>query len=291
MFGGDIAGILLGGLAAGMVLFIISVGLSVTLGLMGFVNLAHGAFAMIGGYIIIGAMDAWGVPFAAALVLGFFAVAALSIPVERLIYRPLYGAPELYQVLLTIGLIFVIVAVITLLVGPTSITIRLPPSLSASAQTDLGFISYSTYRLFLIAFGAVLMLLLWFGFERTRLGARIRAAVDNRRMAESVGINVGLLFTLTFALGSGLAGLGAALSAGFLGGIDTQFPFRYLVLFLIAVAIGGLGRIHGVFVASLVIGTLDFALKLEFPKGGTVFVFVLTILLLLWRPQGLFGKA
>jgi branched-chain amino acid transport system permease protein len=291
MFGADLASILLGGLAAGMVLFIISVGLSVTMGLMGFVNLAHGGFAMIGGYIIIGAMDAWGVPFVPALVLGFLAVALISIPLERLVYRPLYGAPELYQVLLTIGLIFVIIAIITMIAGPTSITIRLPPSLSASAQTDLGFITYSTYRLLLIAFGAALMLLLWFGFERTRLGARIRAAVDNRRMAESLGINVARLFTLTFALGSGLAGLGAALSAGFLGGIDTQFAFRYLVLFLIAVAIGGLGRIHGVFVASLVIGTLDFALKLEFPKGGTVFIFVLTILLLLWRPQGLFGKA
>jgi branched-chain amino acid transport system permease protein len=287
ILGIDIVSILLGGIAAGMVLFIVSVGLSVTMGLMGFVNLAHGAFAMLGGYIIVLAMRYADIGFGPALALGFVATAAISVVFERLFYARLYRASELDQVLFTIGLVFVFIASITLVVGPESQPITLPPALRG--QLDLGFTTYRTYSIFLIAVGIVIVIGLWLGFERTRLGAQIRATVDNRRMAESLGINVDRLFTITFAFGSGMAALGGGLGAEFLG-LDPQYALKYLVFFLIVVSVGGLGQVTGVFYAAILIGVLDFALKLYVPKGGTMFIFALTILLLLWRPQGLFGK-
>ena len=284
---GSVASILLGGCAAGMVLFIVSVGLSVTLGLMGFVNLAHGGFAMLGGYVIVLAMRHWDIGFVPALVLAFVAVAALSVVLERLLYARLYGAPELAQVLFTIGLAFAMSASITLGVGPETQVVQLPPWLRG--QTDLGFMTYRTYSLAVIVVGVALVVGLWLGFERTRYGARIRAAVDNRRMISSLGVDVNRLFTVTFAVGSGLAAVGGGLGAEILG-LDPNYPLRYLVYFLIVVAVGGLGRVTGVFFAALLIGILDFVLKIYFPQGGTIFVYALTLVLLLWRPQGLFGK-
>ncbi len=283
----ELANMLLGGLAAGMVLFIVSVGLSVTMGLMGFVNLAHGGFAMIGGYVIVLAMNRLGVPFAVALAIGFIVTAAVSVVFERLLYSRLYRAPELDQVLFTIGLVFVMIASVTVLVGPETQPLTLPGWMQG--QINLGFMTYRAYSVILIAIGVVIMIGLWLGFERTRMGAQIRAAVDNRRMAESLGINIGLLFTLVFAFGSGMAALGGGLGAEFLG-LDPQYPLKYLVMFLIVVAVGGLGRITGVFYASLIIGVLDFVLKKYLPQGGTVFIYGMTILLLIWRPQGLFGR-
>jgi len=283
----DVISTLLGGMAMGMVLFIVSVGLAVTMGLMGFVNLAHGAFAMLGGYAIVLSMRHWGLPFPAALAFGFGAVAAISVVLERLLYARLYGAGELDQVLFTIGLVFVMTASVTLGVGPETQTVVLPEWLRG--QTDLGFLRYRTYSLVLILVGTALMIALWLGFERTRVGARIRAAVDNRRMAQSMGVNVARLFTLTFALGSGLAAVGGGLGAEILG-LDPQYPFRYLAYFLIVVAVGGMGNVAGVYFAAILIGVLDFVLKIYFPKGGTMFIYALTMILLLWRPQGFFGR-
>src|SRR5436309_599713 len=277
---------LLGGVAAGMVLFIVSVGLSVTMGLMGFVNLAHGGFAMLGGYAIVLAMKRWDVAFVPALALGFVGTAAASAILERLLYARLYRAAELDQVLFTIGLVFVMISSVTVLIGPENQPLTLPPLLQG--QIDLGITRYRTYSVVLIAIGIAIVVALWLGFERTRMGAQIRAAVDNRRMAESLGINIDRLFTLTFAFGSGMAALGGGLGAEFLG-LDPQYALKYLVYFLIVVAVGGLGRVTGVFYAALLIGVLDFVLKKYVPQGGSAFIYVLTILLLLWRPQGLFG--
>jgi branched-chain amino acid transport system permease protein len=285
IFGIDVASMILGGVAAGMVLFIVSVGLSVTMGLMGFVNLAHGGFAMLGGYAIVLAMKQ-GVGFVPALVLGFVITAAVSVLFERLLYARLYRAPELDQVLFTIGLVFVMIASVTLTLGPENQPLVLPPALQG--QIDLGLTHYRTYSVVLIVIGILLVVGLWLGFECTRVGAQIRAAVDNRRMAESLGINIDRLFSLTFAFGSGMAALGGGLGAEFLG-LDPQYPLKYLVYFLIVVAVGGLGRVTGVFYAALLIGVLDFALKKHLPQGGTLFIYALTIMLLLWRPQGLFG--
>jgi branched-chain amino acid transport system permease protein len=283
----DLVSMLLGGLAAGMVLFIVSVGLSVTMGLMGFANLAHGGFAMIGGYVIVLAMNKLGIPFIVALAIGFVVTATVSVLFERLLYARLYRASELDQVLFTIGLVFMMIAAVTLAVGPETQPLTLPPSLQG--QLNLGIVTYRTYSIVLIFVGSLIMLGLWLGFERTRIGAQIRAAVDNRRMAESLGINIRRLFTLVFAFGSGMAALGGGLGAEFLG-LDPQYPLKYLVMFLIVVSVGGLGRITGVFYAALLIGVTDFTLKKYFPQGGTVFIYAMTILLLLWRPQGLFGR-
>ncbi|MBM3219023.1 MAG: branched-chain amino acid ABC transporter permease [Candidatus Rokubacteria bacterium] len=277
---------LLGGIAAGMILFIVSVGLSVTMGLMGFVNLAHGGFAMLGGYAIVLAMKHWGLGFVTALAFGFLATAAASVVLERLLYARLYRATELDQVLFTIGLVFIMIASLTLRFGPENQPLTLPRALQG--QIDLGFVQYRTYSLVLIVTGIAIVVALWLGFERTRLGAQIRAAVDNRRMAESLGINIARLFTITFALGSGMAALGGGLGAEFLG-LDPQYALKYLVYFLIVVAVGGLGRVTGVFFAALLIGVLDFVLKKYLPQGGPMFIYAVTIVLLLWRPQGLFG--
>ena len=288
IFGIDVVSIILGGFAAGMVLFIVSVGLSVTMGLMGFVNLAHGGFAMIGGYVIVLTMSRWGIGFVPALVVGFVVTAAFSVVLERLLYARLYRAGELEQVRFTIGLVFIMIASVTLLVGPENQQLQLPEMLRG--QIDLGITVYRTYSVVLILVGIVFVIGLWLGFERTRMGAQIRAAVDNRRMAESLGINVNRLFTFTFAFGSGMAALGGGLGAEFLG-LDPQYALKYLVLFLIVVSVGGLGRVTGVFYAALLIGVLDFVLKQYIPRGGTLYIYALTILLLLLRPQGLFGRA
>jgi len=276
------------GLAYAMILYIISVGLSVTMGLMGFVNLAHGVFAMAGGYITVTLMNRYGVPFGVALLLAFIAVAFLGVVLERSLYARLYGAGELEQVLFTIGLVFMAVAIVRKLWGPLPQPITLPAALSG--QINLGFRTFPTYRSFLIAFSLTLTVLLWLGIERTNFGARLRAAVDNRRMAESLGINTSRLFTLSFALGSGLAALGGGLGADILA-LYPGYAMEYLVYFLMVVAVGGLGSIRGPFVAALLLGIGDTACKYLVPQLGAFFIYLAMIGLLLWRPAGLFGRA
>jgi len=280
-------GLLLDGLAYGMILFIISVGLSVTMGLMGFVNLAHGAFAMAGGYVTVTLMSTFGVPFLLALACAFVLVGAASVVFERLLYARLYRASELEQVLFSIGLVFMAIAAFTYVYGPAPRPIRVPAFLSGSV--DLGFRTLPAYRVFMVAVGAALVAALWFGFERTSLGAKVRAAVDNRHMAQSVGINVDRLFTMTFALGSGLAALGGGLAVNLLG-LTPTFAIQYLVFFLIVVAVGGLGSIRGAVAAALVLGITDNAGKYLFPAGGAFFIYAATIALLLLKPAGLYGR-
>ena len=269
-----------------MILYVISVGLSVTMGLMGFINLAHGVFAMAGGYVFATALGHFGVPFPLALVISFVAVALASVALERLLYSRLYGAGELAQVLFTIGLIFMSVAVARAIYGTLAPPVFLPEYLKGQVHA-LGR-DFPTYRVFLIGFSLLIIVSLWFGVERTRWGAMVRAAVDNRAMAQSIGINTKLLFTLTFALGSGLAGLGGALGADILP-VQWGYPFEHLVYFLIVVAVGGLGTLRGPFVAALLIGVADTACKYWIPAFGAFLVYAATIAILLWRPQGLFG--
>jgi len=276
------------GLAFAMVLYLISVGLSVTMGMMGFVNLAHGVFAMLGGYVMTNLMTRFGMPFVPALAAAAVATGLGSIVVERLLYRRLYGGDELDQVLLTMGLIFMSVAGATYVWGPLQQPMHPPRWLSG--QTDFGFRSFPTYRSFLILCGAALVTVLWLGLERTSFGVRIRAAVDNLRMAQSVGINTSRLFTWTFALGSGLAGLGGGLGADLLA-INPSYALDNLVYFLIVVAVGGLGSIRGPFVAAVLIGVADTGFKYLLPELGAFFIYALTMAILLWRPRGLFGRA
>jgi branched-chain amino acid transport system permease protein len=275
------------GVAYGMVLYLISVGLSVTMGLMGLTNLAHGVFAMAGGYILCSACERLGLPYPVALMVAFAAVTVASVVLERALYARLYGAGELEQVLLSIGLVFMGVAVAQLVFGTLPQPVILPDYLRGTFSV-LGR-DFPAYRAFLIAFGAVLVAMLWFGVERTRWGAMVRAAVDNRAMAQSVGIDTRRLFTLTFALGSGLAGLGGALGAEIIA-IEPTYPFQHLVYFLIVVAVGGLGSLRGPFFAALLIGAGDTACKYWLPEFGAFFIYAATIGVLLWRPAGLFGR-
>jgi branched-chain amino acid transport system permease protein len=279
--------ILFDGLAYAMILFIIAVGLSITMGLMNFVNLAHGVFAMAGGYATVTMMRAWEVPFLAALPVAFVVVGAASVVFERLLYAPLYRRSELDQVLMTIGFVFMAIAAFTYFWGPNPLGIEVPRYLRG--QVDLGFRDFPAYRLFMIAVGLGMIVALWLIFERTLLGARIRAAVDNRRMAQSLGIDVGRLFTLTFAVGSGLAAVGGGLAVELIG-IRPIFAIQYLVLFLIVVSVGGLGSIRGAFLAALLLGIIDTAGKYVWPAGGGFFIYAITVAALLIKPEGLYGK-
>ena len=279
--------ILFDGLAYAMFLFITSVGLSVTMGLMGFVNLAHGAFAMCGGFFVVTLTHTLGVGFVPSLLIAAVAVGAISVPFERYLYRRLYKSTDLEQVLLTIGLAFMSIATFTYFYGPIPKSVPLPKWLEG--DVNLGFRTFPSYRAFLIIVGAVLISVLWYAFERTNIGAKIRAAVDNRRMAESVGINVDLLFTLTFAVGSGLAALGGGLAIQ-LFGLTPSFAVLYLVLFLIVVAVGGLGSLKGTLLAALVIGIIDTGGKYSFPVAGNFFIYAITAIVLLIKPAGFYGR-
>jgi branched-chain amino acid transport system permease protein len=275
------------GVTLGMVLYLISVGLSVTMGLMGFVNLAHGAFAMAGGYVMTTLMNRWGVDFPVALAVAVAVVIAASLVLERLLYRRFYGGNELDQVLLTMGLIFMSVGAATYIWGPVAQPMRPPEWLSG--QISLFGRSLPAYRSFLILCGAIIVTLLWLAVERTRLGAQLRAAVDNLRMAETLGINTSRLFATAFALGSGLAALGGGLGADLLA-IAPGYALDNLVYFLIVVAVGGLGSIRGPFLAALTVGIADTAFKYFIPELGAFFIYALTMAILLRYPNGIFGR-
>jgi branched-chain amino acid transport system permease protein len=275
------------GVTLGMVLYLISVGLSVTMGLMGFVNLAHGAFAMAGGYVMTTLMNRWGVDFPLALMVAVAVVIAVSLVLERWLYRRFYGGNELDQVLLTMGLIFMSVGAATYILGPLAQPMRAPELLRG--QINLFGHALPAYRTFLILCGAITVTLLWLAVERTRLGAQLRAAVDNLRMAETIGINTSRLFATAFALGSGLAALGGGLGADLLA-IAPGYALDNLVYFLIIVAVGGLGSIRGPFVAALGIGIADTAFKYFVPEFGAFFIYALTMAILLRYPNGIFGR-
>jgi branched-chain amino acid transport system permease protein len=288
--------ILFDGIAYGMLLFILAVGLAVTMGLMNFINLAHGAFAMLGGYITVLLMQRQGVPFLVCLPLAFLGAALLGGLLERTLYRPLYKRPHLDQVLFSIGLTFMAVASANYLVGSTQQIVQLPAWLKGRTEIGEGawMLGMGHYRLFIIAVCAALTLGLQFVLARTRFGSRLRAAVDDQRVAAGLGINVNWVFLGTFAVGSGLAGLGGALGAEVLG-LDPSFPLKYMIYFLIVVAVGGTTSITGPLLAALLLGIADVAGKYYIPKLGAFIVYSLMIAILIWRPQGLFvrqgGKA
>jgi branched-chain amino acid transport system permease protein len=279
--------VLFDGIAYGMLLFVLSVGLSVTLGMMNFINLAHCAFAMLGGYVAVTLINVLGWPFFAALPMAFIAAAAAAVVLERTLYRRLYKASELDQVLLTIGIVFMSVASAAYLFGTLQQPIQTPAFLRGSVSF-LG-LSLGAYRLFLIVAGLLVAIVLVAMLEYTRFGARVRAAVDNQRMAAGLGINVEAAFAITFALGSGLAGLGGALAIEIVG-LDYWFAFGYLVYVLIVVSVGGLGSIGGSLVAAVLLGLSDMFGKYYFPEVGAFFIYLVMLVILMWRPTGLFGR-
>jgi branched-chain amino acid transport system permease protein len=280
-------GVLFDGFAYGMLLFLLSVGLSVTLGMMNFVNLAHCSFAMLGGYVAVSVTNDLGWPFLVSLPVAFVAAAVASVAFERLLYRRLYRATDLDQCLLTIGIVFISVAVAAYVYGTVQQPLNVPSYLRGTVSV-MGQ-SVGVYRLFLIGVSLLVTLLLVATLEYTRFGAQVRAAVDNQRMARGLGINVDRVFAITFALGSGLAGLGGALAVEIVG-LDHAFAFTYLVYVLIVVAVGGLGSIAGSFVAATLLGISDMAGKYYFPELGAFLIYFVMVTLLMWRPLGLFGR-
>jgi branched-chain amino acid transport system permease protein len=284
---GSFVGVLFDGFAYGMLLFLLSVGLSVTLGMMNFVNLAHCSFAMLGGYVTVTLTNSLGWPFLVTLPMAFIAAAVVSVVFERLLYRRLYRATDRDQCLLTIGIVFVSVAMAAYLYGTIQQPVTLPSYLRGTV-TIWGQ-NFGVYRLFLIGMSLLVTLVLVLSLEYTRFGAKVRAAVDNQRMARGLGINVDAVFALTFALGCGLAGLGGALAIEIIG-LDHSFAFTYLVYVLIVVSVGGLGSIGGSFVAASLLGISDMAGKYYFPELGAFLIYFVMVTLLMWRPAGLFGK-
>ena len=275
------------GVAYGMLLFLIAVGLSITMGLMNFVNLAHGAFAMVGGYAAAVLMNSHGWNFFAALAASFVAAAVAGGVLELLLYRRLYRAHPLDQVLLSIGIVFVAIAGFTYFFGPSMQPFTVPEALAG--QIHVAGIEMGRYRLFLIACGVLVLLALLLLLNRTRFGAMVRASVDNQRVARGMGIDVGRVFSLTFALGSALAGLGGALGVEMLG-LDPEFPVKYLVYFLIVVSVGGSGNILGSLYAAILLGVADVVGKYYIPQIGAFIIYAVMVATLILRPHGLFGR-
>ena len=284
----SLATVLFDGFAYGMLLFLLSVGLSVTLGMMNFVNLAHYAFAVIGGYATVTLVNKLGWNFFVSLPLAFLVSALISVALERTLFRRLYRASDLDQCLLTIGIAFITIAVFSWFY--TSEPQSVPAPLARDKPFSFLGMNFSQYRTFLIVFGLAVTAMLIFLLERTRFGAQIRAAVDNQRMARGLGINVERAFMITFALGGGLAGLGGALAIEVIG-LDPSFALSYLLVYvLIVVAVGGLGSIGGSFVAAIVLGITETAGKYYFPWLGAFLIYLVMVAILMWRPAGLFGK-
>ncbi|WP_332682779.1 branched-chain amino acid ABC transporter permease [Bosea sp. (in: a-proteobacteria)] len=279
--------ILFDGVAYGMLLFVLACGLAVTLGLMNFVNLAHGAFAMAGGYLTVVLMGSYGVSFYLCLPLAFLVTALLGAVFERTLYRHLYAKSHLEQVLFSIGLAFMAVSAVDYFMGARQQIVQLPPSLQGRVEI-LGA-GIGVYRLFIIVVCALILIGLQLALTRTRFGSQLRAAVDDGRVARGLGINIGRVFALTFAVGSGLAGLGGALGAELLT-LDPTFPLKFMIYFLIVVTVGGTTSITGPFLAALILGIADVAGKYYFPQLGAFIIYAVTVALLLWRPYGLISR-
>ena len=277
------------GIAYGMVLFIISIGLSIMMGLMRVVNLAHGAFAMIGGYLASYVMRDLGMNYAIAIISAVVGTVAISIPFEILLYRRIYRKSDaLTQLLLTIGITFFIIGVANFLLGPTLKSIPLPAALSG--PMDIGFRTVPTHRIFVIVCGVVVAFLLWFLIEKTVFGVRLRASVDNSDMADSLGIRTEWIYAATFALAVGLGAFGGVVGAELMP-IEPYYALRYIVTFLVVVSVGGAGSIAGAIAASLLLGFADTTGKYLAPEYGEFFFYLVVILIVFIFPRGLFGRA
>jgi branched-chain amino acid transport system permease protein len=279
--------ILFDGIAYGLLLFILAVGLSITLGLMNFINLAHGAFAMAGGYITVIMVNRFGLSFFWSLPAAFIITAAVGAFLERTLYIHLYEKSHLDQVLFSLGLIFMSVAAVDYFMGANQQIVNLPPSLEGRLQFLSGSIGY--YRLFVIILCTLLTIGLQLILTKTRFGSRLRASVDDQRVARGLGIDVSRIFALTFAMGSGLAGLGGALGAPFFN-IDPTFPLKFMIYFLIVIAVGGTTTITGPFFSALLLGVADVAGKYYVPAIGGFIIYTIMVAVLIFRPQGLFGR-
>lgn len=274
-------------LAYGMVLFVISIGLSVTMGLMRVVNLAHGAFAMIGGYIASYATRDLGLGYGVGVLAAVMGTIIIAVPIERFLYRRIYGAPELTHVLMTIGITFCVIGIANYVMGPTLKTIPLPAELQGSA--DVGFRTIPMHRLFAIASGIVVAVCLWFTIEKTGFGVKLRASVDNAAMAAALGVRTEIIYALSFAVAVGLAAFGGVVGAELLP-VEPYYALRYMVTFLVVVSVGGAGSIPGALIACLVLGGIDTTGRYLMPEFGEFFFYLAVIALICVFPRGFAGR-
>ena len=280
--------ILIDGIAYGMILFMISVGLSVVMGLMRVINLAHGGFALMGGAFAHWFTVGLGLPFVPGAALAILATMIIALPLEVVLYQRIYKMTELEQVLATIGITFIMIAAVNFWLGSALLAVPIPDWMTGSV--DLGFRTLPLHRIVVIGVGVAVILVLILALDKTRFGIHLRAAVDHRDTAATLGINTNRIFALTFMLGAGLAALGGILGAELLP-IDAYYPLRYMVLFLIVVAVGGMGSITGSFAAALGLGVLDTAARYLVSDFAAIAFFVLVMAVLMLRPQGLLGRA
>lgn len=280
--------IVVDGISYGMILFIISVGLTITLGLMRFINLVHGAFAMTGGYVTAWLVRVQGLDFWLSAAIGIAGTAALGAVLESLVLRHLYRRRDLDQVLFTLGMLFVFVATANLIWGPEIQLLPLPGWMAA--PVDLGVRTLPAHRLVVVVSGLVVTVGLWALFTRTRFGVWLRAAVDDTAAASALGIPIRFVYALTFALGAGLAALGGILGAEILP-LEPYYAMKYMVLVLVVVAVGGTGSVVGSLAAALALGTVESASKYLASDYGNLFFFVGMAVLLLLRPHGMLRRS
>jgi branched-chain amino acid transport system permease protein len=273
------------GLSYGALLFLLASGLSLIFGVMRVVNLAHGSYFMLGGYV--GLSVVWRTDsYALALATGGLAIALVGIAMERLFLRRLPGQ-TLGQVLMTIGFALIFQDLALLIWGGDPYTIRVPSQLSGVVTAGPG--RFPVYRIFIIAVAAAVGAGLWLALDRTRIGAMIRAAVDDAEMAQGVGIRVPRVSLGVFALGAGLAAFGGVVGAGFLG-VYPGLDFEILPYAFVVVIVGGLGSLPGAMVGSVMVGLLDNFGKALFPELSYFTLFAPMALILALRPTGLFGR-
>lgn len=282
-----ILSIAIDGLSYGMALFIICIGLSITMGLMRIVNLAHGAFAMIAGYIASYVARDLGQSYAVAVVLAIVGTIMIAIPLERLLYRRIYGSSQLTQVLMTIGIVFCVIGITNYLFGPTLKTVPLPQILSR--PVDIGFRTIAAHRLFVVLCGALVAGGIWYLIERTEFGIKVRATVDNAAMASALGVRTHTIYAISFAIAVGLAALGGVVGAEFLP-IEPYYALRYMVTFLVVVCVGGAGSIAGAVIACLLLGLVDTTGRYLIPDLGNFFFYAAVIVIVCLFPNGLFRR-
>ncbi len=278
--------ILVDGIAYAMILFMITIGLSMTMGLMRVVNLAHGAFAMFGGFLAATLPELFGLPPWLGIVLAIVVVAVAALPIERWLIRRFYKRPELDQMLVTIGIMFVMISLANMMFGSAITTLALPDVFSGSLQ--IGARTVPKHRVMVLVLGLGVLAMLWFSVERSSFGIRVRAAVDNTSIAQAVGIDTTRIYAIAFSAGAALAALGGIAGAELLP-MEPAYASKYLVTFLAVVAVGGHGTLMGSFLAALLLGIVDTATKYFVPQLSSIAFFLTMFLVLLVRPHGLFG--
>lgn len=276
---------LLNGLAYGLLLFILAAGLSLIFGMMDVINLSHGSFYMLGGFIGISLADELGFWLSLLATVGI--VAALGFVAELSLLRPMYNRDHLDQILLTFGLALVIEDASEWIFGTRIQSLSVPSVLSGSVNL-LG-VSIPTYRLVVIVVGLLLAAALYVVLERTRLGSIIRAGVSNKEMVSALGFNITAIFGGVFVCGLALAGFAGFMGAPILG-VYSGLDFEILILTLIVVVIGGLGSLTGAFWASLLIGLTQILGQAYFPDLAALMIYIVMAVVLLIRPQGLFQR-